>query len=135
MRAALVVAAAASTLAACQTPQPAIRSATSDEAHALYTRLTDTVKTCWFAGDAAFVDFIYSPEINANAPRILIVPKKEPHGRPVLVIEPQGTASADVYGPLLATEVGGRVRGDLDRWIKGATDCGSSQAAGTSQPR
>jgi hypothetical protein len=110
-------------LAACQTAQPTATGATSDEAHALYARLTETVKTCWFAGDPAFVAYIYSPEINANAPRILIVPKQEPHGRPVLVIEPKAAANADVYGPLLASPAGDRVRADLGRWLKGTSDC------------
>ena len=114
---------AAIALAGCQAAPPPATIGASDEAHALYRHLTETVKTCWFAGDPAFAAFIYSPEVNADVPRILIVPKKEANGRPVLVIEPKGAASADVYGPLLAGPNGGRVRTDLGRWIKGGSDC------------
>jgi hypothetical protein len=113
-----------SLLTACQTAtQPTINPRTSDEAHALQARLAETAKTCWFGGDPAFADYIYSPEVNANAPRILVAPKKEPAGRPVLVIEPKSATTADVYGPLLATPTGGRVRADLGRWLNGATGC------------
>lgn len=120
--------AGASLLAACQTAtQPTVNPRTSDEAHALQTRLAETVKTCWFSGDPAFAGYIYSPEINANAPRILIAPKKEPGGRPVLVIEPKSATTADVYGPMLASPMGARVRADLGRWLNGANDCGTAQ--------
>ena len=119
--------AGASLLAACQTTQPTVSPRTSDEAHALQTRLAETVKTCWFSGDAAFAGYIYSPEINADAPRILIAPRKEPGGRPVLVIEPKSATTADVYGPMLALPMGARVRADLARWLKGASDCGGAQ--------
>jgi len=119
----IAVAIAGMALAACQTVQPVVRSGTSDEAHALYTRLTEAVRTCWFSADPAFTAYIYSPEINADAPRILIVPKNDPHGRPVLVIEPKGAATADAYGPLLAGTAGDRVRTDLSRWLKGGVAC------------
>lgn len=121
----IVLGVAAAVLAGCQsTPSPpTARAFDPDAAHALYTRLTDLVKSCWFAGDAAFTDYNYSPEINANAPRILIVAKSDPHGRPLLVIEPRTTTSADVYGPLLGGPAAPRVRADLDRWLKGASTC------------
>lgn len=119
--------AGASLLAACQTTQPTVSTRTSDEAHALQTRLAETVKTCWFAGDAAFTDYVYSPEINADAPRILIAPRKDPGGRPVLVIEPKSATMADVYGPILASPMGARVRADLGRWLNGAPDCKAAQ--------
>ncbi|MGZ8798241.1 MAG: hypothetical protein ACXW2F_12920 [Thermoanaerobaculia bacterium] len=120
----LILLGAAVFLSACQTtPQQAVNPRTSDDAQALQTRLAESVKTCWFAGDPAFADYIYSPEINANAPRILIAPKKDPGGRPVLVIEPKSATTADVYGPMLASPNGARVRADLGRWLNGATDC------------
>lgn len=120
----ILVLGAAALLTACQTAtQPDVSTRTSDAAHALQTRLAETVKTCWFAGDPAFVDYIYSPEINANAPRILIAPKKDPGERPVLVIEPNGATTADVYGPMLGSPTGARIRADLGRWLNGATGC------------
>jgi hypothetical protein len=114
---------AAVALAGCQAGPPAATIGASDEAHALYRRLAETMKACWFSGDPAFAAFIYSPEINADRPRVLILPKKEPHGRPVLVIEPKGAATADIYGPLLAEPAGGRVRADLARWLRGENGC------------
>ena len=113
-------------LAACQTAAPVTTTGNrnSPEAHTLYTALTANVKSCWFgSGDPAFATYNYSPEINAGAPRILIVSKSDPGGLPLLVVEPKGTASADIYGPLLQAPVGGRAKADLDRWIKGGTGC------------
>jgi hypothetical protein len=110
-------------LAACQTAAPPAPTVSFDEAHALQTRLIETVKTCWFAGDPVFAAYIYTPEINASQPRILIVSKKDPHGRPVLVVEPKAAATADIYGPLLAEPAGTRIHADLDRWLKGSSAC------------
>lgn len=114
-------------LVGCQTATaPAVNTRTSDAAHALYAQLTETLKGCWFAGDATFADYVYTPEVNGNMPRILLSPKKNPDGRPVLVIEPTGSTTADVYGPLLTTPVGNRVRADLGRWLKGDKGCGAA---------
>jgi hypothetical protein len=112
---------AALALAGCQSTAPSTN--TFDEAHQLYSALTDTMKTCWFSGDPAFAGYIYSPEINAATPRILIVPKGQPTVLPLLVVEAKGRAAADYYGPLLASEAGPRIRADLDRWIRGGRAC------------
>jgi hypothetical protein len=127
-RHALLPLAACLMLAACQTTAPAPtvsgeRPGTSDAAHALYTSLTDRVKACWFSGNATFAGYAYTAEIVANAPRILIVPKNDRDGRPVLVIEPTGSSSASIYGPLLAAPAGLRAKSDLDRWMAGSTGC------------
>jgi hypothetical protein len=110
-------------LAACQSAAPTTAPRTSDAAHALNTALAGSLKACWFSGDAAFAGYLYTPEVNAGAPRILIVAKDDPNGRPLLVIEPTGAAAASVYGPLLASPVGARAKGDLDRWIAGGSGC------------
>jgi hypothetical protein len=111
-------------LAACQTAPPTTPGASSDEARALYASLTGLVKSCWFGGgDTTFAGYNYSPEVNAGVPRILIVTKADPGGRPVLVVEPLGRAAANVYGPLLQATAGGRAKADLDRWIRGGTGC------------
>jgi regulator of RNase E activity RraA len=125
---ALLVSAACLALAACQTTAPTPtasgeRPGTSDAAHALYTSLTDRVKACWFSGNATFAGYAYTAEIVANAPRILIFPKNARDGRPVLVIEPTGSSSASIYGPLLAAPAGVRAKSDLDRWMAGGTGC------------
>jgi hypothetical protein len=116
------VALAALLLAACQSAGPS-SVGTFDEAHGLYKALTETMKACWFSGDPAFAAYVYTPEINAGTPRILIVPKGEPTALPLLVVEAKGRASADYFGPLLASESGPRIGADLDRWIKGGRGC------------
>lgn len=96
---------------------------TSDAAHALSNHLAGAMKKCWFSGDAAFAPYLYTPEVNAGAPRILLVARKEPHSRPLLVVEPTGKASADAYGPLLGEALASRIRADLTRWLKGGSAC------------
>jgi hypothetical protein len=95
----------------------------ASEAHDLATHLAGTMKKCWFSGDADFASYRYSPEVNAGAPRILIVSKKEPHGRPLLVVEPKRAGTADAYGPLLAGDLSARIRDNLTRWLTGNGDC------------
>jgi hypothetical protein len=53
----------------------------------------------------------------------LLVPKATPTERPVLVIEAIGAAQVNLYGPLLDTPAGPRIRGDVDRWTKGGDAC------------
>lgn len=102
---------------------PAAAESTTDAAHALATQLATTMQKCWFSGDAAFAPYRYTPEVNAGSPRILIVPKKTPQSRPLLVVVPTGAKSADAYGPLLAGALGPRLRADLTRWLTGNGDC------------
>ena len=86
MRAALLLVLALA-LAACQTTPPATSGPSSDEAHALYASLTELVKSCWFgSGDTTFAGYNYSPEVNAGVPRILLVTKTDPGGRPVVPV-------------------------------------------------
>jgi hypothetical protein len=113
---------AAAALAGCQS------AGTTDtgsfaEAQTLFLALQETMTTCWFSGDPAFAAYVYTPEVNAGTPRILIVPKNEPTALPLLVVEARGRAAADYYGPLLASEAGPRVGADLDRWIRGGRAC------------
>lgn len=114
----LVVAA----LAGCQSAGTS-DTGTFAEAQTLFLALQETMSTCWFSGDPAFAGYVYTPEINAGTPRILIVPKGEPTALPLLVVEAKGRASADYFGPLLASESGPRIGADLDRWIKGGRGC------------
>jgi hypothetical protein len=107
-------------LAAFASPAAA---STSSEAHALFADLTAAMKKCWFSGDRAFAAYRYAPEVNVGAPRILLLSKKDPHGRPLLVVEPRRAGTADAYGPLLATELAPRIKDDLTRWLKGGSDC------------
>jgi hypothetical protein len=114
---------AALAVAGCQSSSSAPPAGSYSDAVSLYAALGDEMKACWFAGDPAFTAYVYSPEINAGTPRILIVPKGEPTALPLLVVEAKGRASADYYGPLLASEPGPRIRADLDLWIRGGRGC------------
>ncbi len=96
----------------------------SDEAYGLSVRMADTIGRCWFApGETLFAGYFYSPERNAAVSRILIVKKDDPTGLPGLVVQPVNGSSASVYGPLLDTANGARIRADVARWAKGATRC------------
>ncbi|MEX2319362.1 MAG: hypothetical protein WD626_05875 [Bauldia sp.] len=114
---------AALALAGCQSAGTST-TGTFAEAQTLFLALQETMTTCWFSGDLAFAGYVYTPEINAGTPRILIVPKGEPTALPLLVVETKGRAAADYYGPLLASADGRRIGADLDRWIRGGTGCG-----------
>ena len=60
------------------------------------------------------------------ARRILLVERKDPHGRPALVIE-FNTAGKNidlaVYGPLAAGPKATRIGADLNRWAAGGKGC------------
>jgi hypothetical protein len=119
---AAAAAVAALALAGCQSAGTST-TGTFAEAQTLFLVLQETMTTCWFSGDPAFAGYVYTPEINAGTPRILIVPKSQPTALPLLVVEARGRASADYFGPLLASESGPRIGADLDRWIKGGRGC------------
>ncbi len=113
---------AVTALAGCQSSGPAATGTFAD-ANALHAALGKTMETCWFSGDPAFAAYVYSPEINAGTPRILVVPKGEPTALPLLVVEAKGRTAIDFYGPLLVSETGPRIRADLERWRQGGTNC------------
>jgi hypothetical protein len=101
--------------------------AEGEKAYKLYTRLTAAIEKCWISSrDAAFADYVYSPEPNAtNGPRILIVPRKNPVAVPLLVIEITRTGGhVSVYGPMATGADAGRIGEDLKRWIGGGDGCG-----------
>lgn len=109
-------------LAGCQSAQTT-RAPAGEGAHLANAALSATIRTCWFSGDPAFAEFSYAPEANIAQPRILIVPKKEPGGRPALVIEPKGGGVVEMYGPLLQSASGARISADVARWRTGSSAC------------
>jgi len=114
---------ACTVLAGCQTGSSPAPVAATDEAHDVSIALADAMKKCWFSGDSAFADYVYAPEVVAGNPRILIVPRSEPGGRPALVIEPRSRAVVNAYGPLLGTGLAPRISADLNRWKTGVSAC------------
>jgi hypothetical protein len=98
-------------------------------AQILVTRLSTAIARCWFAkGETAFAAYSYAPETDAYAglPRILLVPKKAPHGKPALVVEidakPAGN-DVNIYGPLMSGGLAARIQADVSRWANGGTAC------------
>jgi hypothetical protein len=101
----------------------------SDAAYALVSKLAAAMKRCWFmGGDPMFGDYVAAPEPNATGgPRILVVQRNTPDGRPVLVIEILGGGAkpkVNVYGPLATGAAGERIGRDLRRWLDGGDGCG-----------
>ena len=114
-------------LAGLSTPPPA-SAQPSDAAYALAARLGNIMERCWFAGsDPMFGQYVYSPEPNATGgPRILVVPRATPDGRPVLVIEildGGGKPRVNVFGPLANGAAADRIGSDLRRWLDGRDAC------------
>ncbi|BCH25539.1 hypothetical protein MesoLjLc_54690 [Mesorhizobium sp. L-8-10] len=84
---------------------------------------------CWFASkDAAFRPYRMANELNSfsGRPRILLVPAKHPEGRPLLVVQAEGTpARLQAFGPLMQEQLGARIGADVTRWASGEAGCGT----------
>ena len=84
---------------------------------------------CWFGkGRSTFPGYAHASETNAivGPPRVLLVDKKAPHGRPALVIEFRtsgGAVDISVYGPLAAGAKAATIEADLNRWASGGKEC------------
>ena len=82
---------------------------------------------CWFASrDPAFKDYSFANELNSftGRPRFLLVPKGNYGGRPLLVVQAEGSATrVETFGPLMGQAAGSRIGTDIDRWANGSTAC------------
>jgi len=108
---------------------PAAMAQTTEAAYALANRLGSAMKRCWFmGGDPMFGDYVAAAEPNATGgPRILVVQRNAPDGRPALVVEILGGGAkpkVNVYGPLATDAAGDRIARDLRRWLDGGDGCG-----------
>jgi hypothetical protein len=113
-------------LAGCQTAnEEATPAAPSQAAYALTKRIGDQIAKCWYdeASVATFGGYSYSPEPGNTPPRVLLVHKDKPTDPPVLVIEAHGANQVDLFGPLLDSPAGTRIRTDVDRWARGGEGC------------
>ena len=119
--------AAVSLLAACQS-QPAPPSSGGKSA-ALTTmeHIAIAAHACWFASkDPDFKSYRMSNELNSYSgrPRFLLVPAMHPEGKPLLVVQAEGSApSLQAFGPLMDEPLGARIQGDLKRWAAGSSSC------------
>ena len=121
-------------LASCKTGEPSknLVLETSQTPSKTMVLLAKTAQTCWFKSrDPAFRSHKLASEVNSYAgqPRFLLVPKNNPTGLPLLVVQAQSDQSSDkatkvqVFGPLLQSENGKRIANDVMRWSKGNTKC------------
>jgi hypothetical protein len=107
----------------------AAQSKNSPAAYKMTGDFASLIGRCWFAkGDSTFAGYSHASETNAIAgpPRVLLVEKKAPDGRPALVIEFKTVGSAvdiSVYGPLAAGDKAPRIQADLQRWATGGKGC------------
>jgi hypothetical protein len=120
-----VVAASLAFLAGCQSVKEEEPAAPNQAAYLLTKHIGDEIAKCWYdeASVATFGKYSYSPEPGNTPPRVLLVPKEKPTDPPVLVIEALGANQVNLFGPLLDSPAGTRIRSDIDRWAKGGEDC------------
>lgn len=130
--AAAMIGAAALFLAACQSDPKGPGSVNvSGKSAALRTmeQVAIAAQKCWFASkDAAFRPYRMANELNSfsGRPRILLVPAKHPEGRPLLVVQAEGTpAKLQAFGPLMQEQLGSRIGADVTRWASGDAGCGT----------
>ena len=85
---------------------------------------------CWIASkDPAFKPYQMANELNSysGTPRFLLVPAKHYGGKPLLVVQAQGSSSkVDVFGPLMAEPLGARIGADIARWQAGNPSCAAA---------
>jgi hypothetical protein len=123
--AAMILAATLPFLAACQSAKEEEPSTSNAATYALTKRIGGAIAKCWFdeASVPIFGKYAYTPEPGNSPPRVLLVPKDKPTDLPVLVIESVGAAQVNLFGPLLDSPAGPRIRADVDRWTEGGDDC------------
>lgn len=115
-------------LGACKTvPQDYVEFHAGQDQATVAGHLAERIGACWFDGKhKAFADYSYAPEPNMTSTRILIVPKAEPHGLPVLIVEvlkaKRGT-DVRLFGPLMQGGDADVLRGNIRAWTGGSRDC------------
>ncbi|TCU11906.1 hypothetical protein [Rhizobium sullae] len=112
-------------IASCQSRAPS----PGPDRSALSTmeRVAVGANSCWFkSGDAAFSAYRLAPELNSfsGRPRILVVHKNSPEGRPLLVVQAEGNpARLQAFGPMMSEPVSTRIAADVTRWSGGGKTC------------
>jgi hypothetical protein len=118
--------------AGCQTKPPArdyTEFRSGRDPLSVASQISRNIRACWLDGRrAAFADLTSAAELTsyANRPRVLIVPRRDPHGLPKLVIEVSAAdrgASIKLFGPLMASAEAAAIRVDVSRWAAGGSGC------------
>ena len=123
-------------LAACQAKSPPVSNSlnTKQKPEIAVANLAKIAQRCWFkSGDKAFKPYRMANEVSsfAGQPRFLLVPRKNPGGLPLLVVQAElkgSTASGqftniNAFGPLIQGSNGQRILSDVSRWNRGDTKC------------
>lgn len=115
-------------VASCQAPQaPMITLNESHSALSTMERVAVAANGCWFkSSDPAFARYAMAPELNSftGRPRILVVERSRPTGRPLLVVQAEGNpAKLAAFGPMMSGAGGVRIAADVNRWAGGARGC------------
>lgn len=112
--------------AACQSRAP-VEITASRGALPMMERVASAAHSCWFkSSDPAFASYLLSPELNSytGRPRILVVERSHPTGRPLLVVQAEGNpAKLETFGPMLNGPSAARIMSDVNRWAVGARNC------------
>lgn len=113
--------------AACSTAKDPV-SALSVGALPVMERVALGANRCWFkSNDPMFTAYRLAPELNSfsGTPRILIVPRRSPESRPLLVVQASGTpAKMSAFGPLMNdAATSARVNKDVTFWARGGKGC------------
>ena len=118
-------------LAACQSDKPN-SGATAGKSAALRNmeQVAIAAHRCWFASkDPAFRGYSFANELNSftGQPRFLLVPKGNFGGKPLLVVQAEGSAGrVTTFGPLMDGAQSARISNDVSRWAAGNTSCASA---------
>lgn len=123
-------------LAACQSNNGPVSTSmnTNQKPETAVAGIAKVAQKCWFkSGDKAFKPYRLANEVSSfsGQPRFLLVPRKNPGGLPLLVVQAEqrgDTASGtftriNAFGPLLQTKEGNRILSDVNRWSRGNTKC------------
>lgn len=114
--------------ASCQSHRaPMITLNDSHSALSTMERVAVSANSCWFkSADPAFARYVMAPELNSftGRPRILVVERSQPTGRPLLVVQAEGDpAKLAAFGPMMGGASSARISSDVNRWAGGAKGC------------
>lgn len=114
--------------ASCQSKRaPTITLNQSHTALSIMERVAVAANGCWFkSSDPAFARYVMAPELNSftGRPRILVVERSQPTGRPLLVVQAEGNPAKFVaFGPMMSGPHGARISADVTRWAGGGKSC------------
>jgi hypothetical protein len=127
----VLLAAAGLALASCQSSSKTTPVSSGKSASLLaMEQVAISAHKCWIASkDPAFKAYQMANELNSysGTPRFLLVPAKHYGGKPLLVVQAQGSSSrVDVFGPLMNEPLGARISSDITRWQAGNPSCAAT---------